>query len=493
MDMSKKGRGIKFGTDGWRGVISDNFTFENVRRVGLAVADYFNQKPNAQSKPRVKSRETKNQKAVKIAVGYDTRFLSETYARLISEVLASKSIAVTLSDRPIPTPTLSFAVRHRGMTAGVMITASHNPANYNGIKIKTGSGGAAPLKITRQIEKRLYCRRVRQAMTEEAGSCFAEVVKTDLTRDYIKFLRGYIDLALLKKAKFRLLVDVMYGSGNGFIADVLKGTKIRLSFTRNQINPSFAGIKPEPVLENLAPTLTILRQQQYDLGMVLDGDADRIAGFAGRGEFIHPQKILGLLILHLVRNRGMSGAVVKTIAGSVLIDKITVSLGLKLYETPVGFKYISGLMEKTDVLIGGEEAGGIGFKNYIPERDGSLAGLLLLEMMAYQKKPMLKILNEMEREFGRYYYLRDDIHFDNNPQVASGLSRRISKFKSDKRLLGKKVIQVKDFDGVKLICDDESWLMLRASGTEPLVRVYAEARSLSRARQLLEVGRNFVI
>ena len=474
---NKKRCGIKFGTDGWRGVISDNFTFDNVRRVAQAIADYFNAITQKHNKA----------KTVKMAVGYDTRFLSDVYARIVSEVLASKGIGVILSDRAIPTPALSFAVKHKRLTAGVMITASHNPASYNGIKIKTASGGAAPPEVTQEVEKLLP--RYPLPVTRYLNS----IVKKDLTAEYIKFLRSYINLSLLKKTSFRLLIDAMYGSGNGFIAGVLDGTKIKLNFIRNQINPSFGGLRPEPVLENLSPTEKELRSRKYDLGLVLDGDADRIAAFAGRGEFIHPQKILGLLILHLVRNRGMRGGVVKTIVGTTLVDKIAGRLGLKLYETPVGFKYISELMEKENILVGGEEAGGIGFKGYIPERDGSLAGLLLLEMMAYQKKPMLKILNEMEREFGRYYYLREDVHLTGlKPRGATVLSSKINRFKSKSELLGKKIIQVKDFDGVKLICEDASWLMLRRSGTEPLVRIYAEAKDLARSKKLLAFGKSFI-
>ena len=460
---------IKFGTDGWRGIISKDFTFDNVRRVGAAIADYYHGK-------------------AKIAVGYDTRFLSETYARIMSEALAGRGVAVTLSDRAIPTPALSYAVRLKNMTAGVMITASHNPAIYNGIKIKNAFGGAAGVEVTNEVEKLILEKSVRQDIRIST-----KISKVDFSKDYVNFLRTYINFRKLKNAKFRILVDVMHGSGNGLIADVLRSTKIRLDFMRNQINPSFGGLRPEPVLENLGPTIVKLKEKPYDLCLVLDGDADRIAGFAGRGGFIHPQKILGLLILHFVHNRGMSGGVVKTIAGTTLIDKITACLGLKLYETPVGFKYISQLMEQTDILIGGEEAGGIGFKGYIPERDGSLAGLLLLEMMAYQKKPMLKILNEMEEKFGRYYYLREDIRTSKLSQQATrSLSSKINRFKSKKELLDKKVVQVKDFDGVKLICKDESWLMLRASGTEPLVRVYAEARSRARAGELLDFGKAFI-
>jgi len=278
----------------------------------------------------------------------------------------------------------------------------------------------------------------------------------------------------------------MYGSGNGFIADILKGTKIKLEFMRSDVNPSFAGIRPEPVLENLRPTVERLKKEKFDLCLVLDGDADRIACFAGRGVFISPQKILGLLTLHLSQDRKMSGGVVKTIVGTTLIDKITKELNLRLFETPVGFKYISALMEKENVLVGGEEAGGIGFKGYIPERDGTLAGLLLLEMMIYRNKTMLEILNEMENRFGRYYYLREDLKL----QAPGSKLRALRKIK---RILGKEVVEVKDYDGIKLICSDESWLMFRSSGTEPLIRVYAEAGDLKRSEKLIEFGKGLIL
>jgi phosphomannomutase len=276
----------------------------------------------------------------------------------------------------------------------------------------------------------------------------------------------------------------MYGSGNGFISEVLKDTKIKLDFIRNEINPSFGGFRPEPVLENLLPSIQRLKEKKYDLGIVLDGDADRIAGFLGDATFLHPQKILGLLILHLVRNRKLKGSVVKTIVGTTLIDKITQKLNLKLYETPVGFKYISEIMQKEDVLIGGEEAGGIGFKGYIPERDGTLAGLLLIEMMAYENKPMGEILRDMEEEFGRYFYARQDI------KLEKPLSSKLyQNFKRIKSVLGKKVVAVKDYDGIKLICEDESWVMVRLSGTEPLIRFYAEASDADKTYDLIKFAK----
>jgi len=470
---------IKFGTDGWRGIIGADFTFANVRRVAQAIADYYNATAKKQRKDKVK-----------IAVGYDTRFLSGQFALTVSEILIRNGIGVILSDRAIPTPALSFATKNKKLTAGIMITASHNPSEYNGIKIKTSAGGAAPLEVTREVEKRIkpqVAGRKPPLDYARGRQVTSSIIKEDLVKDYIKFLRSYLDLDKIRGLKFNLLVDAMFGSGNSFIAQVLKGTAIKLEFIRNEINPSFGGLRPEPVLENLRPTIEAMQKKRFDLGLVLDGDADRIASFASASVFIHPQKILGLLILHLFQDRHFKGAVVKTIAGTTLIDNIARKLHLTLYETPVGFKYISDLMEKKDILVGGEEAGGMGFKNYIPERDGSLAGLLLLEMMAYRKKAMGEILKEMEDAFGRYYYLRKDLKLKRPIREDEILG-----FKKIDKILGKKVTQVKDFDGLKLICQDESWLMLRASGTEPLVRVYAESKSLNKSKEIIGYGEKLV-
>ncbi|MDD2654592.1 MAG: phosphoglucomutase/phosphomannomutase family protein, partial [Candidatus Omnitrophica bacterium] len=279
--------------------------------------------------------------------------------------------------------------------------------------------------------------------------------------------------------------DAMYGSGDSFIGEILKNTKIKVEFLRNNINPSFDGGRPEPVAENLGVMLSRMKKEKFDIGLVLDGDADRIAAAAPGGEFVSPQRIIGLLALHLIEDRHYKGGMIKTIAGSNLHDNIAKYFSRKLYETPVGFKYISELMTTKDILIGGEEAGGIGFKNYIPERDGTLAGLLLLEMLAYRKKDFKTVIKEMETKFGRYYYLRDDLKLkEKAPDVL--------RLKSVKQILGRKVVQIKDYDGIKLICDDGSWLMLRASGTEPLVRVYSESKSLAKAKKLLEEGRKLI-
>ena len=450
---------IKFGTDGWRAIIAEDYTFENLKIVSQAVADYAGPGKS-------------------IAVGYDTRFMSRDFARSAARVLAANGIEVTLSDTAIPTPALSFAVKNNKLDLGVMITASHNPAEYNGFKIKTATGGAAGAEITQEVEKLLRKSEVKCLPDSR------ELKSVDLTRDYIKFIRSFIDLKKIRNKRFKVLVDAMHGSGDSFIARILKGTDIRIEFIRNTINPSFLGVRPEPLEENLEGLIARVKKERFDLGIALDGDADRIAAVCGAGVFIHPQKILGLLALHLNQDRGWSGGIVKTTAGSTMMDKIAKSLGVRLYETPVGFKYISNLMEKEDILCGGEEAGGMGVKGYIPERDGTVAGLLLLEMMAYRNKPMIDILQDMERQFGRYYYLRDDLR----------LKHRVEPKRENlpDELAGKKVVEVRDYDGIKLICEDESWLMFRASGTEALMRLYSEAKTLKRSRELLSLGARII-
>lgn len=451
--------GIKFGTDGWRGIIGENYTFKNLKLLVQAVADYLG-------------------KNKKVAVGFDTRFLSDRFAQSAAEVLAHNGCRVILSDRAIPTPTLSYAVKNQKLDLGIMITASHNPPEYNGFKIKTPSGGAAGEEITAEIE-----RRLGKTAVKNRGE--GKITRQDLSRDYVKFIRNYLDLGRIKNKKFKVLVDVMYGSGNSFIAQILRGTRIRLELMRNTVNPSFTGGRPEPVEENLEELKQRVKKEKFDLGLALDGDADRIAAVAPSGIFVHPQKILGLLALHLNQDRHWSGGIVKTIVGTNMMDNIAKFLKVKLYETPVGFKYISSLMEKKDILVGGEEAGGMGVKNYIPERDGTLAGLLLLEMMAYRNLNLRQILEKAERQFGRYYYLRHDLY----------LAKRINLKKENlpqKSLSGEKVVQIKDYDGIKLICADESWLMFRASGTEPIVRVYAEAKTLIRAKTLIASGRKIL-
>ncbi len=463
---------IRFGTDGWRAVIGDDFTFENIRRVAQATADYCRQDLVRGRRPRV-------------CVGYDTRFMSDKFARIAARVLAANNIEVIVSDRAVPTPALSFAVKSRNLDLGIMITASHNPPEFNGYKIKNRQGGAADVTVTRRVEALVDASPVKSlSLTQAVSKGRARVV--DIARDYVRFLRSYIDLRAFKKARFRVLMDVMHGSGNSYIADVLKGTRIHLELMRAEANPNFCGRGPEPVEENVQGIIRRMKTGRYDIGLILDGDADRIAAVSSDGAYIPPQKILGLLALHLHQDRRWSGDIVTTIAGTTMLEHIAEDLGLKLHETPVGFKYISNLMETQDILVGGEEAGGMGLKNYIPERDGTLAGLMLVEMMGRRKKKIGRILADMEKRYGRYYYLRSDLKLKSKKYTLDQEKLRVSS------LLGRKVVTVKDYDGLKLVCDDESWLMFRASGTEPKMRIYAEAKSLRKAKDLIRLGNALV-
>jgi len=462
---------IKFGTDGWRAVISDTFTFENVRIVAQAVADWVN-KDNPQILLKTAS------------LGFDNRFLSAEYAESFAEVFAANGIKTYLSDTSIPTPALSFGVVGLSNVCGIMITASHNPAKFNGIKIKTAQGGGASKDITNLVENYLGqtpIKRLNRPGAVDQGL----IVVHDFKTAYVKFIRAYLNLKKMKTAKFKVLADIMHGSGRDLMLQIIKGTNIKLTLMREDVNPGFDGSKPEPIPECLKAMMGRMKKEKFDFGHVLDGDADRIAAVMPGGEFVSPQKILGLLILHLVRNRNVEGGIIKTICGTTMIDRIAKKLGRKLYETPVGFKYISDLMVSQKIVAGGEEAGGMGLPGYIPERDGTLAGLLLLEMMVYNKRNFKQLVQDMEREFGRYYYLRLDYTMD-----AKKID--LNKLKTINSVLGKKVVEVKDFDGVKLICENEDWLMFRPSGTEPLVRIYAESKSLKRSKEILEFGRRQV-
>ncbi|MDP8265486.1 MAG: phosphoglucomutase/phosphomannomutase family protein [Candidatus Aceula meridiana] len=461
---------IKFGTDGWRAVISKEFTFKNVAILAQAISEWVRH-----DLPR------KSGQRKRVAVGFDTRFLSDKYARTVACVLARNNIEVYLSDAPIPTPALSFILTRLKCVAGIMITASHNPGEFNGVKIKTAQGGAASREITDLVEDYLCESEVQMADFEEAKKK-KDLIVYNFKEEYVQFLRNYLDLKALKKVRYKVLVDAMHGSGDSLALDVLKGTSIRASVMRSDINPSFEGQKPEPVEEYVSELKERVKKEKFDIGLILDGDADRIAAVTSDGEYVSPQKILGLIILHLARNKGKTGGIIKTICGTTMLDHIAEKLGLKLYETPVGFKYISDLMISEDILAGGEEAGGIGVRDYIPERDGTLAGLLLLEMMAYRKKSFKKLIKEMEKEFGRYFYERADLK-------TKKKSFDLQKIKSLKRIMGKKVVNVKTFDGVKLIREDESWIMFRPSGTEPLIRSYVEAKSAKKAKDLIAYGK----
>ena len=456
---------IKFGTDGWRAVIAEDFTFSNLKAVAQAVADYIKKNFKHNSS---------------IALGYDGRFLSKEFAYAAAEVFSANNIKVFLSAELIPTPLVSFITKTRGLSLGVMITASHNPYRFNGFKIKKATGGAADKAVTNEVERLLFRTKVKSVSRPS-------LLKVEnFSPSYIKFIRSYIDLSRCRSMKLKILVDLMHGSGGYFLKEVFKNNKnIQIDYLRDDFNPSFGGTSPEPLPKNLKPLTEKMKGSSYDLGIALDGDGDRIACVLPGGRFLSAQVLLPLLALHLADNRKLSGGIVKTVVGSNLIDKVALSLGRILYETPVGFKYISSLFEKEDILIGGEEAGGIGFKNYIPERDGNVAAALLVEYMSYEKKPLVCLVQDMEKRFGRWYYDKTSI------PIARVKHFSLTKIKAPSAILKERVERINRIDGVKFITKS-SWLMLRASGTEPIVRVYAEARSLPRTKKLLELGKSII-
>jgi len=474
---------IEFGTDGWRGVISDNFTFNNVRIVAQAIAGYLNHSKKEGSKS--------------VVVGYDRRFLSKEFAQTVSCVLAANEIKVILSSSDIPTPVVSFHTLYGGCDLGVMITASHNPAKFNGLKIKTPDGGAADKVLTDKIEKRLRVNKLRSMAFPEAVKKRLVNVK-HLDKGYIKFLRGFVDIKAIRKMNLKVLIDNMYGCGDEFAQRIVESTRIKIDYLHNSFNPSFGGCRPEPVQGNLRELVRKVKTGRYNLGVALDGDADRIAVVNEDGEFINAQVLLPLLAIHMVKNRKEHLGIGKTVVGSNLIDEVACALGVPCYETAVGFKYISNLFRERLISIGGEEAGGIGFSGYIPERDGTASLLMLLEMMAIEGKNFDGLLRGLWKKYGKWQYMRTSFpvrgleksftssnkHHHNSPGEFAAL-------RFPAKLFGKRVERINKSDGIKLITKD-NWLMFRKSGTEPIIRVYAQARSRKELGALIDLGKKVI-
>jgi phosphomannomutase len=495
---------IKFGTDGWRAVIAKEFTFDNVRIVAQAIADYVNKTNKSANRltgkwfdkpacpagrlttPRTIPSEVEGP-ANQIIVGYDRRFMSDIYANMIAEVLAANKIKVLLTSAPTPTPAVSFAIKTKKLDGGVIVTASHNPPIFNGIKFKTSLANSADEKVTGQIESFLGMAKPKTIGIEQAKNRgLIKVVDAEV--DYVKFLRRYVDINKIKSAGNSVLVDYMHGAGIGYIEAVL-GVTENLKSIRCETDPNFGGINPEPIPKNLEIPSAYMRKNRFDLCVALDGDADRVGALRPDGKFITSGQIVSLILLHFLENRKLTGSVVKTISGTTLIEIICDRYNLTMFETPVGFKYISALMLKEDVLIGGEESGGIGFCGYIPERDGILSSLLLMEMLAYRKKSIGLIMGDMDKAYGKFCYDRIDMKYPSQKAVilTEKLKNRPPRF-----IAGKKVSKMKTYDGIKFILNDSSWLLLRFSGTEPLIRIYAEAGSDKRVQQLLDAGKRII-
>src|SRR5713226_1309998 len=465
---------IKFGTDGWRGIIADDFTFENVRRVAGAIASYV-----------LKYEDAKRG----VFVGYDTRFASPRAAQAVAEVIAAAGIPVRLANDYTPTPAVSYAVKSHGAAGGVMVTSSHNPWNWNGVKFKGKFGGSATPAIMKKVEEELH------AGAMPAGNK-ASIDVVDLKQPYIAAACRFADVDLIAKAKFKFAVDAMHGSGRGVVAGVFRELGDQQVAIRQEVNPLFPGINPEPIEPHTALLQQTVVREKCDAGLATDGDADRIGAVAEDGSFVDSHKIFCVLLHWLLERKKWPGDVVRAFNTTRMLDRIAAKHGRKLHECPIGFKYIADLMMEREILIGGEESGGIGYSRYLPERDGVLNSLLLANVMAEEGKPLGQLVADLQREFGAHYYGRRDLHIPDEVKIGS-----ITRAHSDgtTRLGTYAVLKKEGLDGIKFFLDAstngngaEPWVLFRASGTEPLLRIYAEAASPELVEEVLASAETFV-
>lgn len=457
---------IKFGTDGWRAIIAEDFTFRNLERAAQATADFW----SAQPVPGT----TRT-----IVAGYDRRFLSDQFGRRVAEVFAGNGFSVILSDCPVPTPSVSFAVKQRKAVGGVMITASHNPAIFNGYKLKAHYGGSAESALCQEVEKKIDQNPVNAAGAD------AKISTEDLRPAHFNAIKKLVDFKLIAKSKLRFAHDALFGVGAGCFDDLLRGTTCRVTTLNGEHDPNFGGINPEPIALNYGRSAAYLKKRPHDICLVTDGDADRVGGMDGRGRPLTTHQIICLLLHHFIVNRKGTGRVIKALTTTSMVDKMCAHYGLELVETGVGFKYICAEMLKGNVLLGFEESGGIGFPDLMPERDGIASGMLLLELLATERVSVNELLRRLEKKFGPHRYARLDTHFPLEKRAA--LMERC-KSRPPLKLAGSPVVEVKSFDGVKFIAKNGAWLMLRGSGTEPVLRIYAEAPTAAVAQQLIGDG-----
>ena len=456
---------IHFGTDGWRAVIGDDFTYESLRRVADAAARVF-----AADNP-----------GGTILVGYDTRFEAGSFAAAAAEVMATHGLTVRVSDRYLPTPALCFSVaRDETAVGGVMLTASHNPAEYLGFKLRMADGGASPVEFTDRVEAELHA---------EAPAARGEFELVDLVGPYLTELTSLVDAAAIKAAGLRVVVDPLYGAGQTYLATVLASLGVSVIETHGDRNPSFGGLHPEPIPPWIDSAAELVITEGCAAAFVTDGDADRIGAIDRFGTFVSPHRIIGLVAAHLVQDKGLTGRLVKTLSTSVLVDRYAATLGLEVTTTPIGFKWIYNEMVKGDVLLGGEESGGIGIPSHVRERDGLLMALMLTEMMAQRGKGLGELVDDMLAITGPMEYSRYDMKLA--PAVKDAFLARAPEL-APSEIAGVPVLDIVRADGVKFLLADDAWLLLRPSGTEPLVRVYAEAPSAGVVDDLLAAGRALV-
>jgi phosphomannomutase len=459
---------IKFGTDGWRAVIAEDFTFANLDRVAQATADHWKQSPAPGTRKLV-------------VVGYDRRFLSDQFAERVSEIMANNGFDTVLTKQPTPTPAVSYAVKARSAVGGVMITASHNPASFNGFKLKAHFGGSAEPATCQAIEALLDQSRIRVKPGARAG----KIRREDIRPAHYRAIKKLVDFKLIARSGVRFAHDPLFGVGAGCFEDLLRDTQCQVTTLNAEHDPNFGGINPEPVEKNYGTSQAYLKKHPHDICLVTDGDADRVGGMDGQGRYLSTHQLICLLLHHSIRNRGGRGRVVKALTTTSMVDKMAQDFGLDLVETGVGFKYIAAEMMKGNVLLGAEESGGIGFQGHIPERDGILAGLMLLEMLAMEKKPVSRLVSQLTRKYGPHCYARIDAHF---PLEKRAALMKFCRLNPPDRLLGSPLTELKSYDGVKFVARNGSWLMLRGSGTEPILRIYAEAESDKAAAKLLKLG-----
>ena len=459
---------IKFGTDGWRAVIAQDFTFANVARVAQAVADYYKGKEGEK----------------KLVVGYDTRFLSREFAELVAEVLTANDLPVILSRQDLPTQCISFAIQSEKLAGGVMVSASHNPPKFNGIKIRESFGGSAPPEVTHQIEALLDKSEIKRVSLEEAEKK-GLLKRKDIIEGYLKKVRSFLDQDLIEKSRLKVIHDPMFGVGDGLIEKILATSRCQVLTIHPKYNPGFGGLAPEPIERNLEALKIKVKEEKADLGLATDGDADRAGIVSDKGEYLTPHQVFSLLLLYLVEGRGLRGGVAKTVSLGYQPERIAEDFGLSLYEVPVGFKYVCDKMLEKDILFGGEESGGYGYRGHLMERDGILSCLLFVEMLTRLQKSLSRILKEMEARFGVSFFKRVD--FEKSAVDKEKMIRTLS-LSSPSFLGGVPVREVKTLDGIKFVMDDKSWLLIRPSGTEPKVRVYAEAPGEAELKKIMDQG-----
>lgn len=476
---------IHFGTDGWRAVISDTFTFNNLRSVSQAIADAI--ASGAWNNGSIPESQVDQKKMV---VGYDTRFLSDRYAIDVARVLAGNGYTVHLAQSDAPTPAISYAVRNLGAIGGVMITASHNAPRYNGMKLKASYGGSALQEQCRRVEVYLNDNEERargpNLMDYEQARSLGLIQRFNPLLAYYEHLRKLIDFDAIAENPQRVVVDSMYGSGRGVIKGILQGTGCEVQEIRGEMNPGFGGVHPEPIARYLGALAGAVSTHMGNFGLATDGDADRIGAMDERGNFVDPHKIMAVALRYLVEKRGWKGPVVRTVSTTQMIDRLAERYGLTVYETPVGFNHIADYMLKGDVLIGGEESGGISFKGHIPEGDGVLMGLLLVEIISTCCDSLYELVEDLLRDVGPAFYQRIDLRL--NYPVAKDKMTGFLANDAPASIGGETIQKISTLDGVKYLLNDGSWLLIRPSGTEPVLRVYAEGRSQEMVKALMGYG-----